>query len=242
MTDQASRMDRMYRHTRHVYDATRRYYLLGRDRLLRRMDVRPGGRVLEVGCGTARNLLAVRRLHPAALLFGLDASRSMLDTAERSVARRCPGGVTLRHCLAEQLDHRRTFGLGEKFDVIFFSYSLSMMPTWPQALDAALNNLAPGGKIYVVDFWDQAGLPRPFARLLTRWLALFHVHHRPELLDHLRRLEKEGRCRLDIEPVARRYAYLATMEAVRPEGGDGSSPSTPPLTIDSPLPINSACD
>ena len=34
---QAAAMDRMYRLTRHVYDATRRYYLLGRDRMLGRI-------------------------------------------------------------------------------------------------------------------------------------------------------------------------------------------------------------
>jgi S-adenosylmethionine-diacylgycerolhomoserine-N-methlytransferase len=210
--DHLQHMDRMYRLTRHVYDLTRRYYLFGRDLLLARMQITPGDHVLEMGCGTARNLIKLARRHPQAKLYGLDASRSMLQTAELSLQKRqLAGKVILRHCLAEQLDAQVTFGSSEPFDVIFFSYSLSMMPTWPAALDAALANLNPHGRIYIVDFWDQAGLPRIFAALLKRWLALFHVHYRPELLDHLRSLEKDGRCRLDLQGIGGRYAYLATL-------------------------------
>jgi S-adenosylmethionine-diacylgycerolhomoserine-N-methlytransferase len=213
--DHADHMDRMYRYTRHVYDATRRYYLFGRDRLLREMKIASGDRVLEMGCGTARNLIKLARIHPNAKLFGLDASQSMLDTAQQSLHhRQLDKKVTLRYCLAEQLDHRATFSLDQQFDVIFFSYSLSMMPTWPAAIDAALNNLKPGGEIYIVDFWDQAGLPRAFAWLLKRWLALFHVHYRPELLEHLQQMQRDGKCRMTLQSLGGRYAYIATVSAM----------------------------
>ncbi len=55
--DQAAAMDRMYRVTRHIYDFTRRYYLLGRDRMLADVTTGPETATLEVGCGTARNLI-----------------------------------------------------------------------------------------------------------------------------------------------------------------------------------------
>jgi S-adenosylmethionine-diacylgycerolhomoserine-N-methlytransferase len=208
----ADHMDRMYRYTRHVYDATRRYYLLGRDRLLRSMLIRPGDCVLEMGCGTARNLIKLHRLHPQAHLFGLDASQSMLATASRSLSRFASfRNIALRHCLAERLDHQKVFDLPRPFDVIFFSYSLSMMPTWPQAIDAALANLHPQGRIYIIDFWDQAGLPNWFATMLKRWLTTFHVHYRPELLEYLGRLVKDGRCQMKIESIGGQYAYFATL-------------------------------
>jgi len=54
-------MDEMYRWTRYVYDFTRKYYLLRRERLLRDMELHPGNRVLEIGCGTARNLIRPAR-------------------------------------------------------------------------------------------------------------------------------------------------------------------------------------
>jgi S-adenosylmethionine-diacylgycerolhomoserine-N-methlytransferase len=173
------------------------------------MDVRPGDRVLEMGCGTARNLFRLARRHPDAHLYGLDASQAMLDTA-RSKASRAGFAerIRLSHCLAEDLDYRRSFGLAQPFDVVFFSYSLTMMPTCCAAMDAAVRNTRPGGGIYIVDFWDQERLPGPFRIVLRGWLNLFGVKHRPELLSHLRCLCDAGAGSLSLRPLYARYAYL----------------------------------
>ena len=204
-------MNRMYRLQRYIYDFTRKYYLLGRDRLLREMELAPGQRVLEIGCGTARNLIRLARQRPEVECYGLDASTEMLATAADKIeARGLAARITLRHCLAEELDHREIFQLAEPFDAAFFSYSLSMIPTWQQAIDAALANLKPHAAFYVVDFWDQGAWPGWFRALLRGWLDLFHVRFRPELLEHLRQLEREGVGRLTVESIAGRYAYLAT--------------------------------
>lgn len=208
------RMDRMYRMQRHFYDFTRKYYLLGRDAGLRHMTVQPGEQVLEVGCGTARNLARLVRMQQAAKYFGLDASQEMLKTASQNLAR-VPGGekVRLRTCLAEELCHRGTFELDQPFDVILFSYTLSMIPNWREALKAARENLAPGGRIVIVDFWDQRDLPRWFAGLLVRWLALFEVHHRPELIAHLDELSRAGDFIVQVDSVWKRYAFIATLHS-----------------------------
>lgn len=200
----------MYRLQRYIYDFTRKYYLLGRDRLLREMQVQPGDRVLEIGCGTARNLIRLAREQPEIACYGLDASAEMLATAKAKVEKsRLESRITLVQCLAEELDHQRTFNLAEPFDAAFFSYSLSMIPTWPQAIEAALASLKPRATLHVVDFWDQAEWPGWFRALLRRWLDLFHVHYRPELLEHLKKLEAHGIGVLKLRPVAGRYAYLA---------------------------------
>jgi S-adenosylmethionine-diacylgycerolhomoserine-N-methlytransferase len=204
-------MDAMYRWTRFVYDATRKYYLLGRDRLLRDMELQLGNRVLEIGCGTARNLIRLAKARPDIYCFGLDASNEMLDTAAAKVkARKLEERITLKRCLAEELDYAKTFELEAPFDAAFFSYSLSMIPTWPEAIDAALANIKRGGAFYVVDFWDQGGWPGWFRFMLKKWLDLFHVKYRPELLDHLRELDESGVGSLTLQSVARRYAYIAT--------------------------------
>ena len=49
------------RRQRHIYDGTRRYYLLGRDRLIADLAPAPGASVLEIGCGTGRNLVLAAR-------------------------------------------------------------------------------------------------------------------------------------------------------------------------------------
>ena len=81
-------MDKVYRRQRHFYDLTRKYYLLVRDHLVRQLDARPGERVIEIGCGTARNLIRIAETYPGTKLFGLDASAEMLRTAASWIKRR----------------------------------------------------------------------------------------------------------------------------------------------------------
>jgi S-adenosylmethionine-diacylgycerolhomoserine-N-methlytransferase len=203
-------MDAMYRWTRYIYDFTRKYYLLGRDRLLDDMELRPGDHVIEIGCGTARNLIRLAKKRPDLHLYGLDVSTEMLATAAAKVkSAGLESRITLRHCFAEQLDFAKTFGLEAPFDAAFFSYSLSMIPTWPQAIDAALANIRRGAAFYVVDFWDQSSWPTWFRWVLKFWLDLFHVHYRPELIEHLEKLDEQHIGKLTLQSVAGRYAYIA---------------------------------
>lgn len=210
--DPVRKMNRMYRWTRHVYDWSRRYYLLGRDRMLRAIAEQPRGNVLEIGCGTARNLRMLDQHAPQHTLYGLDASLSMLTTARAKMEREgCLDDITLGHGLAQALDSREQFGVERDFDVIFFSYVLSMIPDWTAALGSALAHLAPGGRIHIVDFWDQADLPEWTAMILQRWLALFDVYPRPDLIRALRRLDEVDGVTCTVAPVAYRYAYCSTI-------------------------------
>jgi S-adenosylmethionine-diacylgycerolhomoserine-N-methlytransferase len=215
--DQAVAMDRMYRFTRHIYDLTRAYYLLGRDRMLAKVETSPTTATLEVGCGTARNLIKLARRPDPGLLCGLDASQEMLDTAAASIARAgVPAAgherIRLRQGLAERLDAKTMFGRDEPFDTIFFSYCLSMVPTWPGAIEAAMANLKTGGHLVIVDFWDQKDLPGVFAAGLKKWLSLFHVHYRPEVHNALAALGTSGRADVTFESVKKRYAYIASLK------------------------------
>ena len=203
VADHAALMDRVYRRQRYVYDLTRKYFLFGRDRLIRQLDLKPDARVIEIGCGTARNLAKIARAYPDARLFGLDASHEMLKTAGETIRRAgLESRVRLAHGYAEHVSPAM-FGDAESFDACIFSYSLSMIPDWKQALNSAAAVLAPGGSIHVVDFGDLEGLPGPARRLLMGWLGLFHVAPRVELLHSL---ESKHACSLQILPG--RYAFL----------------------------------
>ena len=199
----AALMDKVYRRQRYVYDFTRKYYLFGRDRLIRELALRPGERVVEVGCGTARNLIRIARRYPGAQLFGLDASQEMLKTASDAVRRAgLQTRIQLAHGYAEDLSPAM-FGQSEAFDACLFSYSLSMIPDWKQALRAACGALAPTGRIHVVDFGDLAGLGGAGRALLLAWLGLFHVTPRAELLHALEQ-SASGSLRL----LPGRYAFV----------------------------------
>jgi S-adenosylmethionine-diacylgycerolhomoserine-N-methlytransferase len=82
-------MDRVYRRQKHIYDLTRKFYLFGRDRLIAELDARPGASVLELGCGTGRNLAQIGARWPRVALHGLDISREMLATPLRSIRLHC---------------------------------------------------------------------------------------------------------------------------------------------------------
>src|SRR5215468_850631 len=131
-------MNRIYRHQRHVYDFTRKYFLLGRDRVIAEMEAPEGARVLEIGCGTGRNLIVAARKYPGARCFGIDVSTEMLNSAIRAISR---AGLASRICVAHadatRFDPQLLFGIGE-FDRILISYSLSMIPQWCGVLDTAV--------------------------------------------------------------------------------------------------------
>jgi S-adenosylmethionine-diacylgycerolhomoserine-N-methlytransferase len=154
----ADRMDRKYRIVRHTYDLTRRWFLFGRDRALDLADPSSTGSLLEVGCGTGRNLAILARRHPGARLFGVDISAQMLASSARRLA-----GMPVTLAVADAQELAPGTVAGEpSFDVVLFSYSLSMVPDWRAALAGAMSCVAPGGRLVVVDFgrfegWGTAG-------------------------------------------------------------------------------------
>jgi S-adenosylmethionine-diacylgycerolhomoserine-N-methlytransferase len=210
-TAHASAMDRMYRYTRHIYDLTRKPYLLGRDRLIAELGLEAGGTVLEMGCGTGRNLIAVARAYPRATLYGFDISAEMLKTAKAAVARaRLQDRIHLTQGDATVFDASASFGV-PTFDRVYFSYTLSMVPPWRAALARGLALTAPKGRFSVVDFGFCEGLGSVARRTLHGWLHLFHVSPRAELETELRTLARSSGRAVRFERPFGGYAQLGTV-------------------------------
>lgn len=208
----AALMDSVYRRQRYIYDLTRKYYLFGRDRMIRELALAPGARAVEVGCGTGRNLVQIARRYPQAELFGLDASSEMLKTATQALKRAdLQSRVALSHGYAEALSPAM-FGQAAPFDAVLFPYSLSMIPDWKQALRAAAAALSPKGRVHVVDFGDLTGLGPMGERMLRSWLALFHVSPRIELLQTLETHAQNERER-NLKILPGRYAFILNCTA-----------------------------
>jgi S-adenosylmethionine-diacylgycerolhomoserine-N-methlytransferase len=80
-------------------------------------------------------------------------------------------------------------------------------------VERALDQLAPGGTLAIVDFGDQLAAPAWRRNLLLGWLRLFDVHPRAEIERGLRALAAErGGLILD-EDIFSGYAYLLMMRA-----------------------------
>ena len=115
---------------------------------------------------------------------------------------RWPGQQPVKFTLAQgdacDFDPQALFGRA-RFDRVFISYALSMIPDWQAALVQAASCVAPGGRLEVVDFGQQDRLPALWRRTLFGWLAQFHVAPRAELGPVIAGLAKEtgsaGHCR-----------------------------------------------
>jgi S-adenosylmethionine-diacylgycerolhomoserine-N-methlytransferase len=202
-------MDRIYRRQRHLYDLTRKYYLLGRDRLIRRLTPPAGSRVLEIGCGTARNLVVASHAYRDVHFFGIDISSEMLDTARGVIEREgLAPYVRLARADATTFDPALQFGV-PGFSRIFVSYTLSMIPGWQAVLARALTWLGPEGELHIVDFGGQERLPGWFRVGLRGWLGLFHVAPRDALEAELTLLGLRVGALTTFERPYRGYAQYA---------------------------------
>jgi SAM-dependent methyltransferase len=110
------------------------------DEGLRRIDLKPGERLLDLGCGTGRAL----QLSPA---LGADASLEMLRQAPR-------GRVTCAH--AGELPFR-----ARAFDAVLCTNSFHHYPDTDGTLREIRRVLKPGGRAVLID----PNLDSPWARL-----------------------------------------------------------------------------
>ena len=189
MSSTTEKLQRYYRFHASIYDMTRWLFLFGRKDIVSAaadMNLNPG-EILEIGCGTGKNLLTLREFFPQANITGVDLSRHMLSVAQKKCL--TDSGIEL-----QQARYDRPLEPG-KFDLILFSYALSMFnPGWEEAIRAAQNDLRPGGVIATVDFYNSK-----FSWFKT-WMGKNHVrmdgHLPPELGEGMTILRDENRAAL----------------------------------------------
>jgi len=160
-----------------IYDATRWSFLFGRGAILAHAAAAlpAPARILEVGCGTGRNLAALARMFPRAQLTGVDLSGEMLAIARRKTAAYGSRVTLLRRAYDAPVDAARGHQL------VLCSYALTMFnPGFAAAIAAAHRDLVPGGHIAVVDFHATR------LRWFARWMRVNHVRMDGQLRPLLR--------------------------------------------------------
>ena len=175
-TSQSEKMKQYYMFHSKIYDATRWTFLFDRKELCKKLpyDRSDSFKLLEVGCGTGYIIYQLHELYPEALLFGLDISSEMLKLAENKNKK---AGYKVK--FLEQIYGDKSLG-EQNFDVILFSYSLSMInPQWDRLLDQAYEDLRPGGILAVVDFHDSK------ISSFKKWMGINHVRMDGHLLNWL---------------------------------------------------------
>ena len=110
----------------------------GRD-LIALLEPSPGGRALDLGCGTGELTSQLHRHLQTAETLGIDRSARMLHTAQQHVA---PG---LRFELGDILN----LPSEPKYDVIFSNAALHWLPEHPALFEFLTSRLAPQGQLAV---------------------------------------------------------------------------------------------
>ena len=202
-------MDRIYRHQRHVYDLTRKFYLLGRDRLIERLAPAPGDVVLEIGCGWG-GFAEFAAKEVGARVTGIDLGEKALKVAE---LHGLESGVQVayEHVAVEELAAREPAA----YDVVTCMEMLEHVPDPASVVGACATLVRPGGWVF---FSTISRNPKAFLfaivgaeyvlNLLPRGTHEYRKLIRPsELAAYCRgaRLDVQQTRGMEYNPLTRRY-------------------------------------
>jgi ubiquinone/menaquinone biosynthesis C-methylase UbiE len=111
-------------------------------RSARALRLRPGMRVLDLGCGTGASTAALVAAAPGVEIVAVDASAGMLARARE---KRWPSGVRFVHSRAEDVDEGT-------FDAVFAAYLLRNLPDPDTSLRHIAKLLEPGGRLVLHEY------------------------------------------------------------------------------------------
>ena len=139
----------------------------------------------------------------------------MLKSARASLDRHgLSSRVNLRQGDAANFDSNALFGI-RQFDRVFFSYALSMIPAWKEALDHAASHVAPGGTLHIVDFGQCEDLPAAFKNLLFAFLRHYTVAPRADLETQIATVAWAKGLTWDFTPLHRGYTDYAVLRRAK---------------------------
>jgi phosphatidylethanolamine/phosphatidyl-N-methylethanolamine N-methyltransferase len=137
----------------------------GRINALRRMGIKPGDRVLEVGIGTGINAA----LYPRdCTVTGIDLSGPMLEKARERIARKLVDNVQLFEMDAADLRFP-----DNTFDIVYAPYVISVVPD-PVAVAREMRRVCrPGGRIVILNHFRSNN---PVGAFMERLISPFTLH------------------------------------------------------------------
>jgi phosphatidylethanolamine/phosphatidyl-N-methylethanolamine N-methyltransferase len=156
-----------------VYDKLAKVYDLffgptlhpGRLQAIKRMNIQPNERVLEVGVGTGINL----DLYPRdAAITGIDYTASMLEKARERAAKREGTAVRLLQMDAADLRFAE-----DAFDIVYAPYLISVVPDPVKVAQEMRRVCRPGGRIIFLNHFLS---PNPLLSRVERLISPATIH------------------------------------------------------------------
>ncbi len=147
-----------------------------RSKAVSRLELKRGSRVLEVGCGTGRNLAPLLEAVGAeGQVYGVDLSDGMLAEAEELCTRAGWRNVELMR--ADAAD----YVLPEPVDGAIFGLSYAVIPHHKDALRHSWNQLRPGGYLVIMDAKLPSGMLGKLLYPFVVWTSRLTVLGNPDV-------------------------------------------------------------
>jgi phosphatidylethanolamine/phosphatidyl-N-methylethanolamine N-methyltransferase len=142
-------VEKVYQNIAGLYDYTYGPTLHpGRLEAIKKMAIRPGKHVLEVGVGTGINLA----LYPRnCRVTGIDLSSKMLAKAQGRI-----DSKGLRHCEVAEMDATKMSFADDSFDVVYAPYVISVVPDPVKVAREMYRVCRPGGRVIILNHFKSA--------------------------------------------------------------------------------------
>jgi len=128
-------------------------------------QIRPGERVVDVGCGAGiDSLIAAKMAGPAGQVIGVDMTAAMLNKARRAADEAGLTNVEFREGYAEVLPAPDGWA-----DVVISNGVLNLMPDKVAALSEMVRVVKPSGRLQIGDILVQKAVPEDAKNDISLW-------------------------------------------------------------------------
>lgn len=128
-------------------------------------ELRPGERVIDVGCGAGiDSLISAKKVAPGGRVIGVDMTPSMLEKAREAAREAKLSNVEFMEGYAEDLPADDGWA-----DVVISNGVLNLMPDKAAALGEMARVLRPGGRLQIGDILVQKAVPESAKRKIDLW-------------------------------------------------------------------------
>jgi demethylmenaquinone methyltransferase/2-methoxy-6-polyprenyl-1,4-benzoquinol methylase len=147
-----------------------------RKRAVSRLELKPGDHVLEVGCGTGRNLSPlVQAVGALGQVYGVDLSEGMLAEARKLRAK--AGWLNVKLIQSDASAYQVPAAVAG----VIFSLSYAVIPHHREALHHAWQQLLPGGYLVIMDAKLPSNLLGKLLHPFVVWTSKLTVLGNPDI-------------------------------------------------------------
>lgn len=141
------KVERVYSNYAGVYDQIfGRIFHESRESAVRRLNVKPNERILEVGIGTG---LSLPLYPPDCTVVGIDLSSGMLEVARRRLA-----AHQLKHVQLLRMDAGQMEFPDDSFDTVMAAYVVTAVPDYRKVVSEMIRVCRPGGRIIMLNHFS----------------------------------------------------------------------------------------